>query len=508
MFVLDCKMKPSNYNMNNIESLDSHTHKGIYTRKKSLLIYVEPKGTKEIMGIKKQPIIIHYQSKQNTKVEETKKEQQQQKDNEEPEHKDNEELEQHKEQEQNKDEEQNKEQNKDEKQEQNKDEKQEQNKRKKPLPKPVRFTFEIPKGYNFNNSYKGLLQNNNNENINNIKPYPNHQINRLSLEERRVPLLSYDDEYLNKRKSKSASSRLESSKSAPSSPENILHSCVMNKTRGTISVPSSPQEKKKTLYMRRSSTTFNDYDWKKFNIAWDNISKKGTLMKFINIHDLTCKKKPLNKKDNFVLGTSLFLPWYRWFIASLEDELHQEGSELPFWNPLEVKEIPKQLKKPNDVMRSFNVKLLPKMSNLNKILQNESFDNSEDDSYFLTCLSKTTKNGFTFELEKYYNNICNAVGGNLLQTTISPMDPLFWMLHAYIDLLWVLWSISQRCKHNININKNYDTFQEIIKNTSCNYKEHLKPLSINILLNISQVETITGIGYNYIVNNHESLTNI
>ena len=37
--------------------------------------------------------------------------------------------------------------------------------------------------------------------------------------------------------------------------------------------------------------------------------------------------------------------------------------------------------------------------------------------------------------------IHNSLGGGLLRSHTAPLDPLFWMLHGFINLLWVRWQM-------------------------------------------------------------------
>jgi hypothetical protein len=386
---------------------------------------------------------------------------------------------------------------------------------------PKKFTFEIPRNYNFHNSYKNLSQ----DNVNNIpNKFNSRNPNSYYAKQNhiKIKLPTNDERKINLSNNHNKEDHKQN--------DYWLH----NYSRSSKQIDD--MEKNKKLYIRRSITTFDNESWDKFNRAWDNINKNGTLIKFVKIHDLICKKKSENKSDNFVLGTPLFLPWYRWFIALMEDELQKEGAELPFWNPLELSEIPTQLinvkptinnhstvsphqqkvflKDTNNiyVLRNFNKKIMPKATDLFKVMSHKSFESSDGDFIF-SCMSKQNQKGFAFELEKFYNSICNAIGGNLLLSNISPADPLFWILHSYIDLIWVLWTING---NNINIyleNYNHEfnllmtkSF-EIMKNYEL-FKSDLTPLQIQNLGNINQIKTVNGIGYKYSIEENKYVINL
>jgi hypothetical protein len=264
--------------------------------------------------------------------------------------------------------------------------------------------------------------------------------------------------------------------------------------------------KEKILYERKSISKMSILDWDNFKKAWTNLNNKGILSKFIIAH-----------QNTIVDRTSMFLPWYRWFIALMEDALHAEGSCLPYWDVTENTSIHHQLtyflldvniqdsiqnnSKDNEdkesllsfkVKRNFQSKNLPNFDDVKNALENVTFDKlkvKDNTSYLfnLSCCSCREKfgNGLSIDLEKLNDRIHLAIGGNMANIIISPSDPLFYMVHAYIDCLWHIW----------NKKGNYDSLGDCLL-------PGFENTTVKNLSNIEKIATLGGSGYNYELNNN------
>ncbi|XP_014787378.1 putative tyrosinase-like protein tyr-3, partial [Octopus bimaculoides] len=54
-----------------------------------------------------------------------------------------------------------------------------------------------------------------------------------------------------------------------------------------------------------------------------------------------------------------------------------------------------------------------------------------------------------YNLEFHHNSMHNFIGGHLGQPETSPMDPVFWLIHSYMDLLMNRFNENQK-KHNVD----------------------------------------------------------
>lgn len=184
------------------------------------------------------------------------------------------------------------------------------------------------------------------------------------------------------------------------------------------------------------------------------------------------ESKPLGFWDNLVQihakysgeahGGSYFLPWHRLFLLLLENEVRSRNRPnfaLPYWdwtvdadngafseiwnasfvggatvsaypgfgNPIlggPFENLTAQMTKPHLVLRNFSsaaiggMRRLPKSSLVSKIINASTFDS------------------FTVNTEVSHGIVHNAIGGDMAQTKISPNDPVFYLLHAFVDYMY------------------------------------------------------------------------
>jgi tyrosinase len=87
---------------------------------------------------------------------------------------------------------------------------------------------------------------------------------------------------------------------------------------------------------------------------------------------------------------------------------------------------------------------------------------------------------FTIQLEDLHNRVHVWVGGTMSEIPVAAFDPLFWAHHTMIDRLWALWQQAHPGAGVGPVPPGY-------------------PLGPFPALNVSQVMSITGLGYQYAV---------
>jgi tyrosinase len=156
------------------------------------------------------------------------------------------------------------------------------------------------------------------------------------------------------------------------------------------------------------------------------LRNSGVMERFARIHT-----------QHFSAGihnSSHFLPWHREFVRRFERELEavDPSVAVPYWDATRD-QIPSESPWNQDFLGQFDAAwtlgrrflvgrvLLPTRS------QVDANRNREDYA------------GFRTELEDDIHNPCHNWIGGVVSREASPFDPAFYLIHAWIDLLWVQW---------------------------------------------------------------------
>jgi hypothetical protein len=128
-------------------------------------------------------------------------------------------------------------------------------------------------------------------------------------------------------------------------------------------------------------------------------------------------------RNGHVHGTPNFLPWHRRFLSRFEDWQRTQLADptafipLAFWDPAEPipSEFPHQGRTgPTGPWR------LPA-------------------SLALSQLAGLDYRTFSSEVERFHNDVHNAIGGDMFDPRTAPNDTCFWLLHSYVDNLFAEW---------------------------------------------------------------------
>lgn len=203
-----------------------------------------------------------------------------------------------------------------------------------------------------------------------------------------------------------------------------------------------------------------------------NSKEQETFLHAMRLHVFSGKYQKLverhadNAVSDFAHGTYAFLPWHRWFVFELEEDLRALGEKykcvtIPYWNW--AADVLEPLKSP--------------------VFQKSSFGSAKagcvKDGVFggLTyngdCLRRGLDTRYRFygpgevmellagsdNFEDFSIGIEGAPHGRVhvfvggtdeenvgqMSRMQSPLDPLFWLHHNYIDKLWAMWQDCHMC---------------------------------------------------------------
>lgn len=125
---------------------------------------------------------------------------------------------------------------------------------------------------------------------------------------------------------------------------------------------------------------------------------------------------------------SFFLSWHREYLAGLENFMveqgHPEWLPLPAWDP--ATPIPDEFNIPDqgpDALQNLN----PNIS-FSPEFDPENLDNFDNDEEL----------GMELMMAPFHNSVHVAVGG-IMGGFRSPLAPIFWPWHSFIDDIWWTW---------------------------------------------------------------------
>jgi tyrosinase len=158
-------------------------------------------------------------------------------------------------------------------------------------------------------------------------------------------------------------------------------------------------------------------------------------------------------------GNWFFLPWHRCYLLNFERIIQTlTGNKkfgLPYWNWQTSHAIPAPfwvngsplLWSPRDADASSQADdTIVGAQNIESILEETNFEVFA--SYASTALRGGTGGG-SGRLEQEPHNYIHGFVGGTMGTYHSPLDPIFWCHHNFIDYIWADWNMA---RHNPNTN--------------------------------------------------------
>lgn len=182
-------------------------------------------------------------------------------------------------------------------------------------------------------------------------------------------------------------------------------------------------------------------EFNSFIFAFKKLAKDGTLNRYIEDHV---------KYWDHVHFTERFLVWHRYFILQFEKDLQKAGSPyLPYWDwtldyhrPWESVVLQKQyFGAPQNDSGIIIDGVYPKKNSGENL--SRKYPRNGPTSEFVSLpvilkMMRNTKQFLTFskDLEYGAHAIVHYVLSGDMNTKQSPIDPLFWLHHAFCDKLW------------------------------------------------------------------------
>jgi hypothetical protein len=177
-----------------------------------------------------------------------------------------------------------------------------------------------------------------------------------------------------------------------------------------------------TIYLRKSTSAMSSVDWEHFRSAWIALVNSDVVGSFLTTHGQVFQQHASNK----------FVPWHREFVARIEDELHRIDKcvILPYWDFTVDQAIPPGVSTPG----------FPPNVNGQAVTRNPGVNGAlADPAFLITTNAIPSFTTFTQRLEITHNSAHVWVGGNMAFIGTAPADPLFYMLHAFVDRIWDDW---------------------------------------------------------------------
>jgi tyrosinase-like protein len=179
--------------------------------------------------------------------------------------------------------------------------------------------------------------------------------------------------------------------------------------------------------VRKNYRDLTDVERDRFVRALDQAKSTGVVDRFAEMHE--------RHFSHGIHRSSHFLPWHREMILRFERELQKFHPDvtLPYWDST-VDRSPSDPLWNDDFLGQFNSawglrRALGSgpLSTLQDVERNRSRDNY---------------NAFWRELESPIHNRPHVWVGGVMSSAASPGDPVFYLHHCWIDLLWARWQFA------------------------------------------------------------------
>lgn len=179
---------------------------------------------------------------------------------------------------------------------------------------------------------------------------------------------------------------------------------------------------------RKNQKNLSSDDKNNFNSAIESAIRDDQYQKIADIHaDMT----HLMHSMGGPVGTLRFLSWHRVYLYKMEVLLGVYATDIriPYWDWANDHELPTWVYKPSGVSRGPVTSIkLPSPPDVSETMK------------------KSTYLEFTNSLEGLHNTVHRWAGGTMDNLMYSPKDPIFWLHHANVDRIWLLWKHTHKEK--------------------------------------------------------------
>ncbi len=197
------------------------------------------------------------------------------------------------------------------------------------------------------------------------------------------------------------------------------------------------------MRIRKNENNLSDFDWTCLVTAMQCFDKAKDLDRdwdwYVATHEeygrhnhQTMPHVPGSGDHIDIHSPYYWLPWHRKFILQFENRLrrYNDGVTLPYWRFTVQREIPAAFKK----------KLFGWMK-VSRALSHNS-DNLPTVEEMQAVRNATSYADFDSGLNQLHARVHNWIGGAMSKARKSPKDPLFFLLHSYLDMIWADWQAS------------------------------------------------------------------
>ena len=179
--------------------------------------------------------------------------------------------------------------------------------------------------------------------------------------------------------------------------------------------------------LRKTYRSLTDVERERFVQALFQLKANGTVDRFAQMH-----------ASHFFMGihrSSHFLPWHREMLLRFERRLQQVHPDItiPYW----ASAVRRNTSDPlwaNNFLGPFD-----SAWNLGRALGSDTLPTQLQ---VLTNRGRGTYDAFWPELESVIHNPPHRWVEGVMGGTASPGDPVFYLHHCWIDMLWVRWQIA------------------------------------------------------------------
>lgn len=182
------------------------------------------------------------------------------------------------------------------------------------------------------------------------------------------------------------------------------------------------------MQIRKNYQKLTPEERDRFAQALHHVKAKGIVDRYANMHAAHF--------SHGIHRSSHFLPWHREFLIRFEEALrtHHPHVTIPYWDSTVDTSSSGPLWE-NNFMGQFNTawrlgRTLGVSGQLPTVDQVQANQN------------QTTYDVFWPELERVIHNGPHNWVGGVMASRSSPGDPIFFLHHCWIDLLWARWQIS------------------------------------------------------------------
>lgn len=178
--------------------------------------------------------------------------------------------------------------------------------------------------------------------------------------------------------------------------------------------------------VRRDCSHWTASDWARLRNAITAMIDNDRYNTFVQIHATAMYNMHMQQSNT---GMMRFVPWHRAFMLSFEDQLRSSDPNvtLCYWDFTVNRAVPSGF---NNFLGAARMRRRPGSSMAlpteREIDEALGIDEYED---------------FVMRLETLHDRVHSWVGGEMAFIPTAPRDPVFWLLHTFVDYLWAVWQV-------------------------------------------------------------------